>query len=141
MPKHDYKCGNYECRNYEFDVIVPYGEEVFCPECCAPMEITYEFWDDVALEDHGRSRNEKADHNGFVKNWSATDDPLARLELLGGSLKDKGVITFTPDQQAAFRQRILVEGDSPKLRKDILAQRKANIQEKKEETKKKVQQL
>ena len=139
MPKHDYVCTNDDCGNYEFDAIIKYGDPLFCPECHTLMKITYEFWEDVALADHGRSANERTDHNGFVKNWGSDDDPLCKLEVLGGGLKDAGVVTFTPDQQAAFRQRILMEGSTPQIRKDILSTRKENIKQARAEAKKKAE--
>jgi hypothetical protein len=138
MPKHDYRCP--VCDNIEADVVVPYGEPFQCDVCSSPMNITYELWDEssFSLVDHGRSRNEKLDHNNFIKNWSATDDPLTRLEVLSTNLKDRSIRTFTPEQQSSFRRRIMVDGDSPQIRKDILATRKANIQSARAERTKRV---
>ncbi len=138
MPKHDYYCES--CTNLEADVVLPYNAPLICDVCESTMRITYELWtgDTIWLEDHGRSRNEKTDHNNFVKNWSANDDPLARIEITGGGTKDKGLVTFSADQQAAFRRRVLVDGDTPALRRDVLATRKENIRAARAERQKKI---
>lgn len=139
MPKHDFKCP--ECTDIQCDVRVAIGEVPDCLVCGTPMEIFYGLWDEntYGLEDHGRSRSEKTDVNGFIKNWGCNDDPLTRVEILGGTIKDAGVRSFTADQQATFRGKLLRDGDSPQLRNEVLAVRRENLKAARAEYKKKAE--
>lgn len=126
MPKHDWKCNT--CKVVIEDRL-PYGEKRTCDFCGKEMEITLENWTDVGLHDHGRAVNERTDRDGYIKNFRAGDLKLARIELgLHGSPADKTLRTFSPEQAAEYRRKIMVEGDSPKLMHEILDQRKANQQ-------------
>lgn len=134
MPIHDLKCR--ECGDIHRDVIVHYNDMEdgkvawpVCRECEKPAyDVYFGEWGDVGLEDHGRSRNERVDANGYIKNFGVRDCSLSQLEL--GVIRkptDAGLKTFTPEQSEAFRLRTLVDGDSPKLRREILETREANI--------------
>lgn len=136
MRKHDYLCPN--CADMQCDVELPMGEYATCLVCETQMEVYYGWWEDVMLEDHGRAKGEKLDKDGYIKNWQANDDPLARIEILGGSIKDRGVRSFSDEQQAIFRAKIMRDGDSASLRNEVLAVRRENLKKSREEYTKKV---
>ena len=134
--KHDYLCAY--CGDIQCDVVLPIGQYADCLVCGEKMGPYYGFWEDLLLEDHGRSRNDKVDRNGYIKNWQANDDPLTRIEILGGAIKDKGVRSFTDEQQAVFRAKLMRDGDSATLRNEVLAVRRENLKKQREEYKKKL---
>lgn len=136
MPIHDLKCS--KCGTINLNVIVHYNDlddgKASYPKCAncngTPLDVWYGEWQDVGLEDHGRSRNERVDANGFIKNFGVADCSLSQLELgVVRKPSDASLKTFSPEQSEAFRLRTLVDGDSPKLRREILETREANIRE------------
>jgi hypothetical protein len=135
MAIHDIRCEF--CGHIERDVnvnghVIREGRLVGrpCVQCLQPECYTfYGLWDDVPLEDHGRSRSERADHNGFVKTWKAFDDPMCKIELgiHRKNHRDHTMQTFNEDQIVAFRSKMLVDGDTPQLRREILDTREHNL--------------
>lgn len=125
MPRHDLLCE--PCARVIEDVVFRHGDKLPCPECGHEMQTYYGNWTDVMLDDHGRARNDRVAHDGTIKNLGASDSKLARIELgLSGRPYDKALRTFSPEQSAAFRAKLMADGDSPKVFREIIETRKAN---------------
>jgi hypothetical protein len=111
MLLHDYVCK--ECGTLHADCLEK-------PECCGEVEITFANWKGVAY--HGTQYH---DSLGRRKAYGVIDDPLARIELqLDNSPEAAGVRTLSNEAAAEFRGRLESDGDSPKLRTEILEARK-----------------
>jgi len=110
---HDYICPS--CQYRENDRI----GKTLCPHCEENMQITFDGW--KKLEFNQYAANDRVDNKGFVRKFSASDDPLCLSQLGIGDSKLQSYNKFTPDESAEFRGRMLTDGDSPKLRRQILA--------------------
>lgn len=136
MPTHDLRCDF--CGHTEENVKIPAATiidgcatEQECPSCLQKqMMVYFGNWNDIAMDDGGRCTNDRYDRQGMIKNFTAQDDPVAMIEM-GFHKKhrpaDRHMQTFNADQVQAFRTRLVVDGDSPTLRKEILATREANL--------------
>jgi len=117
MVTHDYKCST--CKRVAMDQTAHPGD------CCGtPMEITYEFWSQL---NYMSDCNELTDSKGFRKKFTALEDPTCAIEI--GLAEDKGIGTFSEEQRRHYAGKVLHDGDSPQLRKEILRQRQKNLSE------------
>jgi hypothetical protein len=116
MPINDYKCTNKSCAFIEHDMI---ERPDACLNCGSEMEVTFENWN--KLEFNPYSSNDRVDSKGFVRRFSASDDPLCLAQLGIGDSQLQEYNKMTPEESAEFRGKMIAEGDSPKLRRQILA--------------------
>ena len=111
MPaNHDYICP--VCFERENDML----SKPLCPQCNLPMEITFENWTTIQTD---ARHDERLDANGAVRAFSALDDPIASAQL-GINPKLKQYCKTSPEEQVELQQRIVKDGDSPKLRRELL---------------------
>jgi hypothetical protein len=89
------------------------------------MEITFSFWTTINGLDGGTARDSLVDSKGFRKQYNATEDPVCMAEV--GGHDSHGIKTFTPEQSEYYRGRLIKDGDSPKLRREILRERAKNV--------------
>ena len=115
MPINDYKCVNPSCSFIERDML---SKPDRCLNCDSEMEVTFEHW--TGMEFDARS-DMRTDAKGFVKKFSACDDPLVMAQLGMGDKQLQTYNKFTPEESTEYRQRLIAVGDSPKLRRKILA--------------------
>ena len=125
MPLHDYRCT--ECGTI-------YDDRREVPECCSrKCEIFYGYWEDLLVGDNGNNIGEKTYKNGTLRHFGALDDPLTTAELRAKH-KDRGNCKLSEDAREYFRGKLKTDGDSPKLREEILEARngkgKASAKEK-----------
>jgi len=72
-------------------------------------------------------RDQTHGSDGGIARASVRNDPLALAEIgLGKRGMPNGTTTFNTDQRVEFLGKFLRDGDSPKLRRDILSQRAQN---------------
>ncbi len=114
MPRiNDYKCtscGYIDCDRIE--------KPDSCPSCSGSMEVTFENWSKIEFD---ARKDERTDAKGFVKKFSALDDPLCAAQLGMGDSRLQSYNKLSEEESTEFRQRLIAEGDSPKLRRQILA--------------------
>lgn len=116
MRKHDYICA--ECGAQYRDHL---GDN---PTCCnKKLEPYYGNWEELQVGDSGNNIGENTYSDGRVRNFTAMQDPLTRMEI-EGKFKDRGVTKLKPEQRAEFKEKLRKDGDSPKLREQILDARK-----------------
>jgi hypothetical protein len=88
------------------------------------MQIYYGNWQDVQVFNDGMGGMfgyQRADKKGRVREFGVADDTLAKIQLgMYTKPTDKGLRNFTDDQTANYRERLATEGDSGKLRKEII---------------------
>ncbi len=72
-----------------------------------------------------KSESELVDSNGFRRRFTALEDPTCAIEL--GMAEGNGIQTFNEDQRAYYAGKILRDGDSPSLRREMLKERKRNL--------------
>jgi hypothetical protein len=131
MLTHDLKCTN--CNDFRSDVWMERGETKDgvhvqpCIHCGGTVKVYYGNWGHDFLFNEGKG-DSRTDKKGFIRRFGVMDDPLAKLEIgMHKRPQDKGMQTFTEDQVMTYRERLAVEGDSPKLREKILETRQKNI--------------
>jgi len=122
MPTHDLLCDN--CNDFRGDVWVNRGDTKDgihvspCEHCGGTVKIFYGNWEHDFLFNEGLGD----------RKFGVMDDPLAKLEIgMHKRAQDRTMQTFSEDQVMTFRERLAVEGDSPKLREKILETRQKNI--------------
>jgi hypothetical protein len=133
MPIHDLICKG--CGVIEEDVYVPVERllgdgrtNAECACCNTPLEIYLGFWPDVGLPNHGRDVNERLDKDNFLRKANVSDDPVCAIEAgLRDKHGDEQLRTFSPEQTRYVQEKILTEGDTYKLRQEVLSMREKNI--------------
>jgi hypothetical protein len=110
---HDFICP--KCAHRENDLIGP----ATCAHCGENMQITFDGW--CKLEFNQYSSNDRLDSKGYVRKFSAADDPICMAQLGMGDAKLQSYNQMTPEESTEFRQKMIANGDSPKLRREILA--------------------
>jgi len=110
MALNDYRC---TCGHIEQDCI---EHPTTCP-CGEPRySVYFGLWRTVAY--HGSSTT---DAQGRRKAFKATEDPLVMANLgLSSDPASAGVRVTSDDQAKEFRERLARDGDSVKLRSDVL---------------------
>lgn len=118
-PLHDYKCK--ECGTVVTDQL-----EVPSSGCCdsPAYEITFQNWKNFNFSRDYSSSNDTHTTDGTRRKFCATEDPLVQYEL--GLLPDQGLRTFSEEQSEHFRGKLMRDGDTPSLRKEILRERVKN---------------
>jgi len=126
MILHDYKCK--VCGTVHLDCLEP---AICCEE---RTEITFEAWTKVSFANGGRPVNERVNPNtGDLQFHGAVDDPLTKIEMgLRNNVGDAGIRTTTPDQRRYLVEKLASDGDSKKLREEVLTLRNQNKQKAKE---------
>ena len=124
---HDYRCQN--CRALQMEQL----EKPTTCECGNPQwEWTCEFWDkdkNPFIRRDFKSSNDLYTDLGFRRKFNVGDDPTALIELGLNPAHDKGISTFNIDQRMEYVGKLMKEGDSPKLRREILQQRVQNLKD------------
>lgn len=120
---------NYECQECKYvteeDIIKPEK----CLECGSNrLEITYKKWHGLKFNRNREflsdNDNTRVDEKGFVRKFSVEDDRLCQVELgMNVSQSEAGLKTFEPEKSLHYLGKFLRDGDSPSLRKEILAER------------------
>jgi hypothetical protein len=133
--RHDLKCTN--CNMVERDVyvdrnsIVNGGVDDLCPHCNTHgRSIYFGNWEDIQVFNDGMGGMfgyQRTDKKGRVREFGVMDDTLSKIQLgMYTRPTDKGLKNFTDDQTAAFREKLASQGDSGKLRKEIIEQYETN---------------
>jgi len=119
QPLHDYRCK--ACGDVEMDSL-----EVPSRQCCdsTAWEITFQHWKNFNFSRDYSSANDTHTVDGTRRRFSATEDPLVQYEL--GLLPDQGLRTFNDEQSEYYRGKLMKDGDTPTLRKEILKERVKN---------------
>lgn len=112
MAINDYKC--IDCGHVEQDML---ENPEICPVCDAKMEVFFGNWTGIEMD---ARHDERCDGKGFVKRFSCADDPLVMAQLGFGDSKLQSYNRMRPEQQKEYQDRFIKDGDSPKLRKEIL---------------------
>lgn len=132
---HDFRCG--QCGYTEGELAIESGiTEVPCPACDEGiMAITYDAWTGLGLMNEGVSVDDRLSKDGTINLLGIQDSKLARIELaLANSPHDKALRTFTPEQSADFRKRVMMcSGKARAERKlfdEMIKTRKENLEKK-----------
>lgn len=123
MPLHDWKCNS--CGFIADNLMIKPSRG--CDSCGCDMEITYQNWKNFNRNREFLSDNDntRVDDKGFVRKFSVADDRYAQIQLgINLNQSDVGLKTFTDEQSMYYTGRLLRDGDSPKLRKEILDETK-----------------
>jgi hypothetical protein len=84
-------------------------------------------WTDVAVPNHGQSKNELSDSKGYRRVFNASEDPVCSIELgLVNDHASRGLRTFSPEQSQEYRAKLVRGEDTPALRREILRTRADN---------------
>lgn len=113
MAIHDYACTS--CDWTEFDSKESWST---CPRCDSKVTITYQHWNTIMT---GRDNNCLFNTDGSRNRYGVLDDPLCLLKL--GLKKDNhsGFNSMVPNiQKAELLNKLQTDGDSPKLREQVL---------------------
>jgi len=134
---HDLKCP--VCGYVEMEVIVHHSQiqdglaNSECRKCGSTVRETYYgLWEgeDVNVFNDGLGGMfgyQRADKKGRVREFGVADDTLSKIQLgMFTKPTDKGLKNFTDDQTAHYRERLIAEGDSGKLRKEIMSTYESN---------------
>ena len=119
MAINDFKC--VRCAFIEENML---AKPDCCPLCGEKMEVTFEKWDRLEVDPR---KDERTDSKGFVKAFSALDDPICAAQLGLGDSKLQSYCKLDSDEQKEFQGRLTKDGDSPKLRRDILRKYNSKI--------------
>lgn len=111
MALNDYECKS--CGTVEKDYIY----KPTCQTCGQEMQVTFAYWNSLEFD---ARKDERTDANGAVKQFGALDDPLCLAQMGLGSDGLRSYQRTTPDEAKEFAERLQRDGDSRKLRKDIL---------------------
>lgn len=136
MALHDIKC--VACGKVGYDVNIHHsqiqdGVAYYECQCGSTLaELRYDLWEEKDLNLFndglgGFDSYQRTDKKGFIREFGVSDDSLAQIQL--GMFKkptDKSLKNFTEDQTMQYRERLLAEGDSGKLRKEIIETYKSN---------------
>jgi hypothetical protein len=119
---HDYKCE--DCEKILEDELENPGR---C-ECGGGYAITFEKWKHFNQRRDVFSDNVTHGTTGDRRCFSATEDPTAMIEMgFNSDPSSNGIRTFSPEQSDMFRQKLFADGDTPKLRREILETRLNNL--------------
>lgn len=120
---HDYKCKN--CNHVVMEQMEIPTE---CP--CGTPEFfwTAEFWtkdkNPLAGRRDFRTSNCLEDVQGRRRRFTALEDPTCQIEL--GMMDGNGIGTFNQEQRQYYAGKILRDGDTPAMRREILDTRISN---------------
>lgn len=117
-PINDYLCQS--CGIVMEDCI---EKPTACEKCQGPVEVTFQNWRTMH---RAESASDLTDSHGFRKAFGAAEDPLCKIEMGLENDNGHGIKTFSPGQQRYYVEKICKDGDSPKLRREILRQRAQN---------------
>lgn len=131
MALHDLICEVCNCSELEVNVhhsdIAGGMAKSKCPNCGSMVRsITYALWTegDVNLFNDGLGGllgYQRADRKGRVREFGVDDCTLSKIQLgIYSKPTDKGLRNFTDDQTANFRHKLATEGDSGRLRKEVM---------------------
>ena len=121
MPLHDYLCLSCEhVMENEFEAPTK------CSKCGADdLEITFQNWKMFNRRRDVKSANDLVDDLGNRRAFKASEDPTVRIEM--GLQASNGLQTFSPEQAAEYRERLMRDGDTPTLRRKVLRERTENL--------------
>lgn len=126
---HDYRCD--ACGHIERDYWS--ASAPTCIECISAgrdpsvMQVTFELWE----RGLGHTNDELTDAKGFRKAFALTEDPVCLAEL--GMAPTAGIQKFTPEMVQHYREKLVKEGDSPKLRQEVLDKRQELVKKRSDE--------
>lgn len=118
MPINDYQCNVKSCRYIDKDRLYKSDK---CPNCDGEGTFEVFFGDWKKLEFNPYSANDRHDSKGFIRKFSSLDDPLCQANMGMGSKQLQSYNKMTEEESKSFRERLIKDGDSPKLRREILA--------------------
>lgn len=124
MMLNDYRCN--DCKISFKDVYTKSGKPD-CPQCGKPLEVDFSSWDSVNFARPFSESMRNATDTG-TNSFGALHDPVCKSELGLGASKYS---VLEGGESAEFGRRLLKEGDSPALRKDIKSAREREIKKKK----------
>ena len=126
--RHDLKCSN--CNSVfrdcyiERNSIVDGGTQDMCSNCeHVGLSIYFGNWTDIQVFNDGLGCMYgylRAEMNCRVREFCVADDSLSQIQLgMFTRPTDKGLKNFTEEQTMTYREKLLTEGDSGKLRREI----------------------
>ncbi len=100
-----------------------YPDSLGKPEesCCGEWEITFQNWKGFNFQRDYSSSSDTHTTHGVRRKFKASEDPLVQYEL--GLIPDHGIKSFSPDQSAHYAEKMMKDGDTPALRREILRER------------------
>ena len=111
---NDYRCS--ACNFVHEDLLY---EPLTCISCGErAFEVFFGNWNTIEFD---ARKDEKTDSKGAIKQFGVMDDPLCRANL--GLTSDPQLASYArvPSEKAEeLRGRLMKDGDSGKLRKDVL---------------------
>ena len=119
MAINDYRCA--DCGFEEYDLI---ADPKNCAMCDGLMYVNFSYWKGLEIDPR---HDERLDSKGFVKKFGLLDDPLASAQLGMGDPKLQSYNRLSEEEQKVYKERLILDGDSPKLRKDVLKAYNKNI--------------
>lgn len=135
MILHDFRCA--QCGYTEEELPIESGiTEIPCPACDEGiMAITYDAWTGLGLMNGGASVDDRLSKDGTINMLGVNDSKLARIELgLADKPLDKSLRTFTPEQSADFRKRVMMCSGKARAERalfnEIIKTRKENLAKK-----------
>jgi len=132
---HDYECES--CGNVLRDELEHPGRcECIVGEtsalgnliCFGEYFITFKFCTSFNQMRDVKGANELSDDLGRRRAFNVVDCPVSRIELgLQNNRGDNGIKSFNPEQTEYYQNKFAIDGDTPKLRKEVLRTRSANL--------------
>jgi len=128
---------DYRCSICGFLLVDQDSVPSVCSCGATDFELTFENWRSVAFVNGGRPINERVNcDTGALQFHGAADDPLTRIEMgLQNRAGDNGIRTTTHEQQHYLQAKYAADGDSKRLREEVLMIRKENQRKAKENVK------
>lgn len=128
---------DYRCNICGFLMVDEPRKPDVCSCGATDFELTFENWRTMSFANGGRPINERVNSDtGALQFHGAVDDPLTKIEMgLQDRAGDAGIRTTTPEQRRYLQQKYAKDGDSKKLREEVLMLRKANQAKAKENVK------
>lgn len=88
-----------------------------CQVCGSVMRVDFSGWKTVEFD---ARKDEKTDAKGAIKAFGLLDDPLASAQLGLGDSSLQSFKKIDDNTAQEFKERLLTDGDSPKLRRKVL---------------------
>lgn len=125
---------DYRCSICGFLLVDQETKPDVCSCGATDFELTFENWRTMAFANGGRPINERVNSDtGALQFHGAGDDPLTAIEMgVQNKVGDNNVRTTSHEQQRYFQAKLATDGDSKKLREEVLMTRKENLQKAKE---------
>lgn len=124
----DYECP--QCKHVEKDLFIDSNLTPKCCGCSTNMEITWKFTKHMNTVIF---KNSMTDVDGRINAPGADVDPICRLEMAMDE-DTTGLCALPIEERWGFLEKRIKDGDSPKLRNEILEAREERLKAPPKET-------